>query len=130
MTANPADRKYAPSHEWIKTEGNTGTCGITDHAQHQLTDIVFVELPAVGRQVKAGERTALVESVKSVSDIYAPVSGEIVAVNARLTDAPELVNKDAFGEGWMFKIAISDPDELERLMDNAAYTAQAEGETR
>ncbi len=130
MSNHPADRRYAPSHEWIKTDGNTGTCGITDHAQHQLTDIVFVELPAVGRKVKAGERTALVESVKSVSDIYAPVSGEIVEINPKLADAPELVNKDAFGEGWMFKIALSDPAELTRLMDQAAYAAKTEGESR
>ncbi len=130
MSNTPQDRRYTSSHEWIKVDGAMGTCGITDHAQHQLTDIVFVELPEVGRAVKAGERTALVESVKSVSDIYAPVSGEIIEVNVRLADAPELMNKDAFGEGWMFKIALSDPSELDRLMDHEAYARKAEGEAR
>jgi glycine cleavage system H protein len=130
MSNQPADRKYTPSHEWIKVENGTGACGITDHAQHQLTDIVFVELPAVGRKVKAGERTALVESVKSVSDILAPVSGEIIEVNVRLGDAPELVNQDAFGAGWMFKISLSAPAELDRLLSSDDYAAQIKGESR
>jgi glycine cleavage system H protein len=128
MSNNPDDRKYAESHEWIKIEGNTGTCGITDHAQHQLTDIVFVELPDKGKKVNAGERTALIESVKSVSDIFTPVSGEIIEVNEKLADAPELINQDAFGQGWIFKITLSEPSELDRLMNHAAYTRHIKGD--
>src|ERR1700758_4476001 len=102
MSNIPADSKYAKSHEWVRASGDTATVGITDHAQHELTDIVFVELPAVGRNVKAGEACAVVESVKTASDIYSPVSGEIVEVNPPVVDNPALVNTAPFAAGWFF----------------------------
>jgi glycine cleavage system H protein len=125
MSANvPANLKYAKSHEWVKVDDNIATVGITDHAQHELTDVVFVELPAVGRKVAAGEACAVVESVKTASDIYAPVSGEVVAVNAPVTDNPALVNTAPYSEGWFFKIKLANPAELDALMTPVAYTAQ------
>lgn len=127
MSNVPADLRYAKSHEWVRLEGDTATVGITDHAQHELTDVVFVELPAVGRQVKAGEACAVVESVKTASDIYAPVSGEIVAVNDAVTGNPALVNSDPFGEGWFFKLKLGKPEELAALLNAAAYRAQIGG---
>ncbi len=121
---NPDDRRYTKEHEWaLDNDDGTITMGITDHAQHLLTDIVYVELPDIGKKVKQMDPVTVIESVKSVSDIYSPVSGEVVAVNDILQDKPELVNEDAFGEGWIVKIAMSDPVELESLMDAAAYTA-------
>ena len=125
---NPAHLKYTATHEWVKAENNTATCGITDHAQELLTDIVFVELPAQGRQVKKGERLAVVESVKSVSDIYAPVTGIVTAVNDKLGDSPELVNKDAFGAGWMFKIECGDATELDKLLSRDQYEQSLRGD--
>jgi glycine cleavage system H protein len=123
---NPTDRKYSKDHEWAKDNGDaTATVGITDHAQEMLTDIVFVELPVLGRKVKQGEPMAVVESVKSVSDVYAPVSGEIVAVNKRLEEQPDLINSDAFGEGWIAKVRMDDTAELGKLMDASAYSAVA-----
>ena len=120
---NPNDRRYTKEHEWALDNGDgTITMGITDHAQHLLTDIVYVELPDIGKKVKQMDPVTVIESVKSVSDIYSPVSGEVVAVNDVLQDKPELVNEDAFGEGWIVKIAMSDPSELNGLMDAAAYT--------
>jgi len=120
---NPNDRRYTKEHEWALDNGDgTITMGITDHAQHLLTDIVYVELPDIGKKVKQMDPVTVIESVKSVSDIYSPVSGEVVAVNEVLQDKPELVNEDAFGEGWIVKIAMSDPSELNGLMDAAAYT--------
>ena len=120
---NPADRKYTKEHEWAKDNGDgTITMGITDHAQELLTDIVFVELPAIGKRVKQMEQLAVVESVKSVSDVYAPVSGEVKEVNQILENHPELVNQDAFGEGWMAKLKMDNPAELNSLMDAAAYS--------
>ena len=119
----PQNLKYAKSHEWVRIEGDTAVVGITDHAQHELTDIVYVELPPVGDRVEAGKECAVVESVKAASDIYAPVSGDIVAVNDELTSAPELVNQDAHGKGWMFKIKLSDPGELNDLMSPSDYAA-------
>src|SRR6185369_18054138 len=107
----PADLKYAKSHEWVRVNGDVATVGITDHAQHELTDIVFVELPDVGRKLKAGDACAVVESVKTASDIYAPVSGEVLRVNQALVDNPALVNTDPYGEGWFFKIQLSNPGE-------------------
>src|SRR6266550_409308 len=104
----PADLKYAKSHEWVRVEG--------DHAQHELTDVVFVELPAAGRKVKSGEPSAVVESVKTASDIYSPVSGEIVAANQAVVDQPALVNSDPYGNGWFFKIKLSQPGELDKLL--------------
>src|SRR5881392_313147 len=100
MTNVPADLKYAKTHEWVRVQGDTATVGITDHAQHELTDIVFVELPAIGRRIKAGEACAVVESVKTDSDIYAPASGEVVEINKVLADNPALVNTEPYGAGW------------------------------
>ncbi len=104
MSNVPSDLRYAKSHEWVRLAGGEAVVGITDHAQHELTDIVFVELPAVGRKVKAGEACAVVESVKTASDIYSPVAGEIVAVNEGLPGNPALVNTAPFGEGWFFRV--------------------------
>lgn len=118
--------KYTEDHEWIRVEGGVGTVGITDHAQEQLGDIVFVELPEVGRSVGKGDESGVVESVKAASEIYAPVSGEIVEVNAALVDAPQTANTDPAGAGWFYKIKLSDPGELDGLMDEAAYQAFAE----
>ena len=119
---NPNDRRYTKEHEWAKNDGgNTVTMGITDHAQELLTDVVYVELPAVGRKVKKMQPFAVVESVKSVSDIFAPVSGEVLEVNQALEATPELINKDAFGEGWIAKIKMDDPSELGSLMTAEEY---------
>jgi glycine cleavage system H protein len=119
----PADLHYNNSHEWLRLEGDIATVGITDHAQAELTDVVFVELPAVGKAVDAGDPTAVVESVKAASDIYAPLSGEIVEGNAEVEADPALVNTDPYGRGWIFKIRLSDPAAVSRLMDAAAYQA-------
>ncbi len=115
------DLKYSQEHEWVKVEGNRATVGITDFAQSQLGDVVFVEIPAVGAAVAAGKTFSVVESVKAVSDIYAPVSGKIVAVNDALTDTPETVNSDPYGDGWIAVIELADPGELAALLDAAAY---------
>jgi glycine cleavage system H protein len=124
MSNTPTELKYAKSHEWVRDEGDgTVTVGITEHAQEQLGDLVFVDLPEVGNQVTAGGDCAVVESVKAASDVYSPVSGEIVAANSALADAPELVNSEPYGEGWMFKVRMSDPAELEGLLDAAGYLA-------
>ncbi len=114
----PDDLRFAKSHEWLRADG---TVGITDHAQHELTDVVFVDLPAVGKVVKAGEVVCVVESVKAASDIYAPVSGKVVAANAGLSANPALVNTDPYGEGWMFQLELANPAERDPLMDAAAY---------
>ena len=119
---SPNDRKYTKEHEWAKAEGgDTVTMGITDYAQEMLTDVVYVELPKVGRKVKQSEPIAVVESVKSVSDIFAPVSGEVIEVNQALEATPEIVNKDAFGEGWIAKIRLEKPSELDGLMTAEQY---------
>jgi glycine cleavage system H protein len=127
MSNVPTDLKYAKSHEWVRVSGETATVGITDHAQHELTDIVFVELPAVGRKVKAGEACAVVESVKTASDIYSPVSGEILEVNQAVVDKPELVNTDPHGNGWFYKIKLSDAAEVNALLSPENYKAQIGG---
>jgi glycine cleavage system H protein len=119
----PAGLKYTKEHEWIKVEGNVGLVGITDFAQDQLGDVVFVELPAVGRTLKAGEQFGVVESVKTVSDLYSPVSGKVVEVNTNLEGSPELVNQGPYEQGWMLKVEIANPAELEDLLDAAAYEA-------
>jgi glycine cleavage system H protein len=125
MSSNvPADLKYAKSHEWVRVSGDVATVGITDHAQHELTDVVFVELPAVGRKVKAGEACAVVESVKTASDIYSPVSGEVTEINQTVVDQPGLVNTDPYGNGWFYKIKLSNSGETSGLMDPAAYGQQ------
>jgi glycine cleavage system H protein len=120
-------RYFSQDHEWIEVEGDTGTVGITDYAQGQLGDITFVELPAVGQAVNKGESVSVVDSVKAASDVYAPVGGEVTQVNDALTDAPELVNSDAEVGGWLFRIKLSDPGELEGLMDSAAYEEYVAG---
>ncbi len=120
----PADLKYAKSHEWVRHSGDTAVVGITDHAQHELTDVVFVELPAVGRKVKATEACAVVESVKTASDIYSPVSGEVVEANKAVVDNPALVNTDPYGEGWFYKIKLSAPAEASALLCAADYGKQ------
>ncbi len=119
----PAGLKYSKEHEWVKVDGNVATIGITDHAQHALGDIVFVELPKMGADAKFMKPVGVVESVKAASDIYSPVSGKIAAVNAELTKAPETINTDCYGAGWMVKIELSAPGELDQLLDAAAYTA-------
>src|SRR6266576_2952266 len=124
MSDIPADLKYAKSHEWVRVSGGVATVGITDHAQHELTDVVFVELPAVGRQVKAGEACAVVESVKTASDIYSPLSGQVVEANQAVVDNPALVNSEPYGGGWFFKVKLSNPSELNNLLVPEAYTAQ------
>ena len=124
MTNIPSDLKYAKSHEWVRVSGDTATVGITDHAQHELTDVVFVELPAVGRTVKAGEACAVVESVKTASDLYSPVSGQILEMNKAVVDNPGLVNTDPYGGGWFFKVKLSNPAELSSLLTPESYRAQ------
>lgn len=120
----PTDLKYTQNDEWIRVEGNVGTIGITDHAQEQLSDIVYVEVVAgVGEEVSAGATCATVESVKAAADVYMPVSGKVVAVNEDLPDTPEVVNSDPYGAAWMVKIELSDPAELEKLLDAAGYEA-------
>jgi glycine cleavage system H protein len=119
----PADLKYARSHEWVRVEGDTATVGITDHAQHELTDVVFVELPALGRQLKAGEACAVVESVKTASDVYSPVSGEVTAVNQAVVDDPALVNSAPYGAGWFYRVKLSEPAELSELLSPPDYSA-------
>jgi glycine cleavage system H protein len=120
----PADLKYAKSHEWVRVSGDTATVGITDHAQHELTDVVFVELPALGRKMKAGEACAVVESVKTASDIYSPLSGEVTAINQTVVDNPGLVNSDPYGNGWFFRVKLSQPAEVNSLLSAADYTRQ------
>jgi len=127
MSNIPSDLKYAKSHEWVKVSGTEATVGITDHAQHELTDIVFVELPAVGKKVKAGEGSAVVESVKTASDIYAPVSGEIKEINQAIADDPSLVNREPYSGGWFYKLTLSDPSEIQRLLQPEQYQAQIGG---
>jgi len=117
----PADLRYNPSHEWVRLDGDLATVGITDHAQEELTDVVFVELPAVGRTVDAGDPTAVVESVKAASDIYSPLAGEVVEVNPDVEADPSLVNTDPYGNGWIFKVRAKDPSAVEAMMDADAY---------
>ena len=124
MSNVPSDLKYAKSHEWVRVSGDIATIGITDHAQHELTDVVFVELPALNRQVKAGEACAVVESVKTASDIYSPLSGQIVEINQAAADNPALVNSEPYGGGWFYKIKLSNPADLNHLLSPEAYTAQ------
>jgi glycine cleavage system H protein len=117
----PEDLKYSKEHEWVLVEDNVATVGITDYAQDQLGDIVFVEMPAIGDKVSKEDAFGVVESVKAVSDIYAPVSGKVLEVNDDLPDNPEMVNEDPYGDGWMIKIEMNDPDELQDLMSAAEY---------
>ena len=123
----PDDLRYSAEHEWVRVDANLATVGITDFAQDSLGDVVFVQLPDVGTDVIAGASVSEIESTKSVSDIYAPVSGTVAAVNDALTDTPELVNQDPYGGGWMMTITLSDPEQLSSLLDAAAYRALVEG---
>ena len=127
MANVPADLKYAQSHEWVRVSGEMATIGISDHAQHELTDVVFVELPEVGRKVKAGESCAVVESVKTASDIYSPVSGEVVESNKAVVDNPALVNTEPYGKGWFFKVKLSNAGEVNSLLAPEAYSKQISG---
>jgi glycine cleavage system H protein len=119
--------RYTKDHEYIRVDGDVGVVGVTVHAQEQLGDIVFVETPALGKQVRQGEQTAVVESVKAASDVYAPVSGEVIEINPELQDNPGLVNEDAEGEGWFLKLRIANAQELEALMDESAYAEYTKG---
>ena len=121
-----AIERFTKDHEWIRVDGGIGTVGITDHAQSQLGDVVFVDVPEAGRKTKQGEAVAVVESVKAASDVFAPVSGEVVEANADLAGQPALVNEDAEGKAWFFKLKIANPAELDKLMDRAAYEAFVE----
>src|SRR5438445_5159402 len=123
----PADLKYAKSHEWVRVAGDVATIGITDHAQHELTDVVFVEVPAVGRKIKAGEACAVVESVKTASDIYSPVSGEVVEINKAVVEDPALVNVEPYGGAWFFKIQLSNPGEVNALLSAEKYKEETGG---
>lgn len=117
----PQDLFYAKTHEWVALNDGVVTVGITDFAQSQLSDLTFVELPEVGTTFEAGDEAAVVESVKAAADVYAPVSGEVIEVNSELEDAPELINNDSFGKGWLFKIKVSDEAEVDNLMDADSY---------
>ena len=121
MANIPEDLRYSKDHEWIRVEGDVATVGISDHAQEALGDIVFAEVPEAGRSLTKGDDAAVVESVKAASDVYAPVGGEVVEGNSAIADDPALINRDPEGEGWFFKLKLSDPSELDGLMDEAAY---------
>lgn len=119
----PDDLRYNASHEWVRLEGDVVTVGITDHAQEELTDVVFVELPPVGKEVDAEDPIAVVESVKAASDIYAPISGEVVEANDEVEGDPALVNTDPYGSGWIFKLKVKDPAQVEAMLDAEGYRA-------
>jgi glycine cleavage system H protein len=123
MSQIPDTLRYAASHEWVRVDNDLGTVGISDHAQAELSDVVYVDLPKVGVRVKAGTVAAVVESVKAASDIYAPVSGEVVEINGELTAKPELINQDPYGAAWLFRVKIANAPELDKLMDAAGYKA-------
>ena len=127
----PSDLKYAKSHEWVRVSGTEATVGITDHAQHELTDVVFVELPPIGKKIKAGESCAVVESVKTASDIYSPVSGEVIEINEALLENPQLINEDPYGKGWLFRVRPFENDtqrDFGKLLDADQYTKQVASE--
>lgn len=129
MSEVPADLKYTKSHEWVRDNGDgTVTVGISDHAQDQLGDLVFVELPEVGANYQSGDACAVVESVKAASDIYSPVAGEVVEVNETLADSPETINQSPYADGWILRLKISDAGEMDGLMDSEAYTAHMASE--
>jgi glycine cleavage system H protein len=121
-----SDLKFTEDHEWIRIEGDTATVGITDYAQEQLGDVVFIELPEVGKSLERGGEAAVIESVKAASEIYAPMDGQVAEVNQALADDPADINSDPMGAGWFFKLTIADPSQLEGLMDEAAYKAHVE----
>lgn len=128
MSNTPDDLKYLATHEWVRIEGDIAVVGITDHAQDALGDLVYIELPEVGDTLKAGDEAGVVESVKAASDIYAPLTGEVVAVNEELGDAPETVNQNPYTDGWMYKIKFSDAAEIDDLLDADGYNAAVEAE--
>lgn len=122
MSNVPSELKFLSSHEWISVDGEVATIGVSDHAQELLGDLVFVELPEPGSSVSAGDSVAVIESVKAASDTYAPVSGEVIEVNSDLEESPERINDDPYGDGWMYRISMEDPDEVNDLLDADAYT--------
>ena len=122
MSEVPVELKFLSSHEWVLVEDGVATIGVSDHAPELLGDLVYVELPETGSTVAAGDSVGVIESVKAASDTYAPISGEIIEVNGDLEDAPERINVDPYGDGWMYKISIEDPEELENLLDAGAYS--------
>lgn len=126
---SPEDSKYAKSHEYVHVEGSTGTIGITEYAQKELGDVVFVELPQVGSQIEQNEEMGSIESVKAVSELFAPITGEVVEVNEKLRDNPELVNTDPYGDGWMLKVKLADSSELDALMGAEEYDEYVETES-
>ncbi len=123
MSNVPPDLRYTQSHEWVRIQGNAATVGVTDHAQRELTAVVYVELPAVGRTLRTGESCAVLESVKAASDVYSPISGHVTEINSNLADAPGLVNSDPYGAGWFYKLQVADTSEATALLDAAAYRA-------
>jgi glycine cleavage system H protein len=127
MANVPSDLKYAKTHEWVRLTGDVATVGITDHAQHELTDVVFVELPEIGRKIKAGDACAVVESVKTANDIYSPISGEITEANQSVVADPALVNSEPYAGGWFYRIKLSNPAELNALLGPEEYKAQIGG---
>jgi len=127
MANIPSDLKYAKSHEWVRVTGDVACVGITDHAQHELTDVVFVELPQTGKRIQAGEPCAVVESVKTASDIYSPVSGEVTEVNKAVAENPALVNTEPYGAGWFFKVKLTNASELNALLGPEQYSMQIRG---
>ncbi len=126
----PADFRYSKDHEWVKVEGGTGTVGITDYAQSELGDVVFVELPKVGAQMKAGQSIGTIESVKAVSEVYCPVSGEVTAVNDALSNSPEKINQEPHAGGWLIKLKLANPSEVAALMDAMAYAAYVDAKAK
>jgi glycine cleavage system H protein len=130
MSSYPEDLRYTKDHEWVRLSGDRGTVGITDHAQNQLGDVVFVELPEVGATVEVGQRFGTVESVKAVSELYSPVTGEVVEVHGALTDSPEVINTDPYGQAWMVVVKLKDPAAVAALMDAKQYKAHVESEAK
>jgi len=122
MSNVPSELKFLPSHEWVSVDGDIATVGVSDHAQELLGDLVFVELPEVESAISAGDSVGVIESVKAASDVYAPVSGEIVEINSELEDSPERINDDPYGDGWMYKVKMEDASELDNLLDAGSYT--------
>jgi glycine cleavage system H protein len=122
-----AERNYTDEHEWIEMDGDVATVGISDYAQEQLGDIVFIELPETGKSFAQGDEAAVIESVKAASELYAPVDGEVVAINDTLVEAPETINKDAFGAGWFIRLRVTNPSQLDGLMDDDAYKTFTDG---
>ncbi len=122
MSNVPSELKFLSSHEWVSIDGDIATIGVSDHAQELLGDLVFVELPEEGSSISAGDSAGVIESVKAASDTYAPVSGEVVEINSELEDSPERINDDPYGDGWMYKVKMEDPDEVSGLLDADAYT--------